>query len=326
MAAKRSAFGDISQTTRGNRPLTEILAVGKETKTQQEKKTSMLQQPAQKPLPTHNASTIQPLFEVSQNGPTRNILARRATTIFRDHSTLAHISQQINEGLPRKSESTAQPSAVLKSKVEVQLPEPIPTQSIESKPRSHSYLLAGIADLHIPTAPIENEKPLPTEVPAVAVPLKKSAALYEMPVIVDIRLAEAKMMAILHSKDNIIPQAIEPLPVKGPERNDYYDTQAYIDDYDENLEDDGYVTARSYRSRPDNLTDGNLTTILKPLINREFERELQAAAAVMSSLQEPSGADDDDWDISMVSEYKDEIFEYYLELEVRIEVVWEDTS
>ena len=318
MAAKRAAFGDISQTTRGNRPLTEMLLVGKDVKIQQEKKPSMLQQPAQKPLLISNVSTIQPLSEVSQNAQPKTVLAKRATTIFKDYSTLAQTTQ-LEENVSRKSDSIAQPYAGPKSKVEVQLPELILKQSLESYPRSHSNLLAGLADLHIPVVHAEKDRPLPDIVSTATIILKKSDALQEMPVIVDKRLAEAKIMSILHSKDDIIQQATEPLPVKVTERNEYFDSQAYIEeDYDENLEDDGYVTARSYRSRPDNNTEGNFTTILKPRVSREIERELQAAAAVTSLLREPSGADDDDWDISMVSEYKDEIFDYYQELEVSI--------
>lgn len=318
MAAKRSAFGDISQTTRGNRPLTEMSVMGKDIKSQQEKKTSMLLLPAQKPISMSNVSNIQPLSEVSQNAQTKKVLAKRATTIFKDYSTLPQ-KAQTDENLLRNSDSVAQLHANQKSESVVQLPEPVPTHSIEIYPRSHSNLLAGLADLHIPVIPIEKDRTLPIKVSTVTVPPKKSAVGREMPVMVDKRSAEAKIMSILHSKDVVIQQPIEPLPVKPTERREYFDSQTYIEeDYDENFEDDGYVTARSYRSKPDNLTEGNFTTILKPKISREIERELQAAAAVISSLREPAGIDDDDWDISMVSEYKDEIFDYYLELEVSI--------
>ncbi|RHZ67096.1 hypothetical protein CDV55_105334 [Aspergillus turcosus] len=86
---------------------------------------------------------------------------------------------------------------------------------------------------------------------------------------------------------------------------------------DENEEDDGYVTARSYRSRGDNTT-GGATTILFPKYNPQVRRELALAKQVVEATRTAEDIEDEYWDTSMVAEYSDEIFEYMREQEIRM--------
>lgn len=96
-------------------------------------------------------------------------------------------------------------------------------------------------------------------------------------------------------------------PVSEPE--EYWDDEEYDDHYEE----DGYVTGRSYRSR-DNTTSG-LTTILVPKITGKAKKELAAAKALVEGTRTVEEIDDEAWDMSMVSEYGEEIFQYMRDLE-----------
>lgn len=94
------------------------------------------------------------------------------------------------------------------------------------------------------------------------------------------------------------------------EPEEYWD-----DEEDENDEDDGYVTARSYRSRSENTT-GGATTVLFPKYNPKARREIAMAKQLVESSRTADDIDDEMWDTSMVAEYGDEIFEYMREMEV----------
>ena len=99
-------------------------------------------------------------------------------------------------------------------------------------------------------------------------------------------------------------------PVSEPE--EYWD-----EDDDENYEEDGYVTARSFKSRGDNTT-GGATTILFPKVTNKVRREISAAKELVESTRTADEIEDEAWDMSMVAEYGDEIFSYMKELEVCI--------
>lgn len=94
------------------------------------------------------------------------------------------------------------------------------------------------------------------------------------------------------------------------------ETEEYWDD-EENVEDDGYVTAHSYRSRGENTT-GGATTLLFPQVTRQVKKELAAAKQLVEASRTQEEIDDECFDTSMVAEYGDEIFEYMKELEVKL--------
>lgn len=96
------------------------------------------------------------------------------------------------------------------------------------------------------------------------------------------------------------------------EPEEYWDEEEEEELYD----DQGYTTAHSYRSRGD-LTTGGATTVLAPKITDKIEQELETARAIVESTRTQEEVDDEVWDVCMVAEYGDEIFEYMRELEVR---------
>ncbi len=99
------------------------------------------------------------------------------------------------------------------------------------------------------------------------------------------------------------------VPLSEPE--EYWDEE----EDDENYVEDGYVTARSYRSRGENTTSG-ATTVLFPKANLKTRKELANATALMDAAKAAGELDDETWDTTMVAEYGDEIFQYMRELEV----------
>ncbi|OJD20481.1 hypothetical protein ACJ73_08184 [Blastomyces percursus] len=95
------------------------------------------------------------------------------------------------------------------------------------------------------------------------------------------------------------------------EPEEYWD-----DEDDDNYEEDGYVTARSHRSR-DNTT-GGATVLLMPKVTQKVQRELSMAKKIVEATRTPEDIEDEAWDTSIVAEYGDEIFQYMRELEMRL--------
>lgn len=99
-------------------------------------------------------------------------------------------------------------------------------------------------------------------------------------------------------------QAMEP--------EEYWD-----DEDDENYEEEGYVTARSFRSKGDNTTGGT-TAVLFPQVNNRVRKEISAAKQLVEATRSPEEMEDESYDTSMVAEYGDEIFDYMRQLEVKM--------
>ncbi|KAK2009343.1 cyclin domain-containing protein [Colletotrichum eremochloae] len=97
------------------------------------------------------------------------------------------------------------------------------------------------------------------------------------------------------------------------EPEEYWDEEEEEELYD----DQGYTTAHSYRSRGD-LTTGGATTVLAPKITDKVEQELEAARAIVESTRTQEEVDDEVWDVCMVAEYGEDIFEYMRELEMKM--------
>lgn len=99
-------------------------------------------------------------------------------------------------------------------------------------------------------------------------------------------------------------------PVSEPE--EYWDEDAA-----DNYEEEGYVTARSFKSRADTTT-GNATTILFPKMTQKVKKEIAAAKELVEKTKTVEELEDEAWDTTMVAEYGEEIFQYMKEMEVSI--------
>ncbi|KAG8159275.1 hypothetical protein KVR01_010936 [Diaporthe batatas] len=97
------------------------------------------------------------------------------------------------------------------------------------------------------------------------------------------------------------------------------ETEEYWDeDDDEDLYDEqGYTTAHSFRSHGDNTTTG-ATTLLVPKVTSRIQEELEEAKFYVEDNRLQDDIDEEEWDVSMVAEYGEEIFQYMRELEIKM--------
>ena len=100
--------------------------------------------------------------------------------------------------------------------------------------------------------------------------------------------------------------------------------EAWDDDADF-YDDQAYTTAHSFRSFGDNTTQA-LTTVVMPRMTAKIQMELDAARAVVEEAATPEELDEEAWDISMVTEYGDDINNYMRELEVSCITFYEDNK
>ncbi|KAL7949108.1 cyclin-like protein [Trichoderma barbatum] len=96
------------------------------------------------------------------------------------------------------------------------------------------------------------------------------------------------------------------------EAEEYWDEEE--EEYDD--QDQGYTTAHSTRSR--DMTLANATTILAPRVSSRVQRELDEARIEVEQTITPEEIDEEMWDVSMVAEYGEEIFDYLRELEIKM--------
>ncbi|POR35040.1 G2/mitotic-specific cyclin-4 [Tolypocladium paradoxum] len=89
-----------------------------------------------------------------------------------------------------------------------------------------------------------------------------------------------------------------------------WDEEDY-EDYDD--QDQAYTTAHSFRSR--DLTSGGVTTLLGPRVTTRVQRELEEAKLEVLQTRSLDDIEEEMWDVSMVAEYGEEIFDYLRELE-----------
>jgi hypothetical protein len=106
--------------------------------------------------------------------------------------------------------------------------------------------------------------------------------------------------------------AFQALPCDPPYLSEFEDDE---DDYYN--DDRGYTTTHSYRSRGDNTTDGVTTIMIAPKLTKKGLAEIEAARQFVDSKRTTEEIQEDAWDVSMVAEYGDEIFQYMKEQEVR---------
>lgn len=103
---------------------------------------------------------------------------------------------------------------------------------------------------------------------------------------------------------------LQPVP-SVPEPEEYWDEE----DDEDLCDEQGYTTAHSFRSHGDNTTTG-ATTLLVPKVTSRIQEELEEARFYVEDNRLQDDIDEEEWDVSMVAEYGEEIFQYMRELEV----------
>lgn len=334
-AAKRTAFGDVSNTVRTMTSAHDDSALpGKQMDLAkplalQEKSAGFLR-PAQRPLnvagakvPLNNTSAtanLEPtsvstnikaaLGESRLNQPqpfalpaNKRTLSKRGTTIYKDNS---EDGQPPAAAIRPESAPTAPVHQTLaprhqKSQPQMKVDQP-PLRRTQSK-----FVGVEQSENVIPIDSVDQDAP-GQEVPDSDEAYQSYLTLLEQNKIEEVpEVSKATQNAVerLHRQLPIPPLASEP--------EEYWEEDEEEEIYDEQ----GYTTAHSYRSRGENTT-GGATTVLFPKITNKAKKELAAAKILVESSRTPEEIDDEAWDTSMVAEYGDEIFAYMRELEIKM--------
>jgi len=273
----------------------------------------------------------------------RTALSKRPTMIFKDNptatvpdnalnaliptaSSIPLINGQIEnlpgpnlEGLPilppptSTTQLPAEPTkAANEPRSDTSLPE-IHGVSLEPAPL---YSTTQEASFHDVAPVIEPSKPqvilpqvIDTEPPKTYAPLPEVSAVAP-------KAVETKQVTVAS-----LINPVDHVPGLNPHHIDHeqsVEPEEYWDDeYDENYEEEGYVTARSFRSKGDNTTGGT-TAVLFPQVNNRVRKEISAAKQLVEATRSPEEIEDESYDTSMVAEYGDEIFDYMRQLEVKM--------
>lgn len=312
--SKRSAFGDLSNTaghlvkhnipTNGfakhavPKPTATAKMVSykdenKENSVKNGKSNDSFLRPAQRPsvslkpsstangFPVHNDYRGQPVLK-----PT---VAKRATLVYNDDH------QQKPQSLSRQYRS--QPH--LKS---VEAPVLRRTQSKhqileEIRDAAHEELYEEPYEDALEELPREESSYVPSQMAPVGLPGSTGP-----PITVDMKPLQPVPTA----------SSMHPMPSAPsiPEPEEYWDEEDDEDLYDEQ----GYTTAHSYKSYAD-ITTG-ATALLVPKVTSKIQKELEEARHFVESTRPQEDIDEEEWDVSMVAEYGEEIFQYMGELEV----------
>ena len=357
-AAKRTAFGDVSNTLNVLRPSRDDSAIGgkgelkileKGIPTQQDKKALSFLRPAQRPLSTSlskttsniHASSVQPLtkkpsLEIQQPSDivanTRKVVTKKSTAIFKDvaalpldqsvpdtrqpltnvfpiapvHRELLPIKQSksIEEHQDAGTKLTRHQSKNLEDTIaqeKVFVPQPL-QQSTEELPvlRSDGIYIDEQGQVQV------YDYVDPVELPEV-VPIEKEGVLNEINTKQNSRIT---VDSVLDAPPGKVHPARKSTLTTVSEPEEYWD-----DEGEENYDEEGYVTARSFKSRGENTT-GGATTILFPKANLKTKKEIAAAKELIERSKTAEELADEAWDTTMVAEYGEEIFQYMKDLEV----------
>ncbi|KAL9042224.1 MAG: hypothetical protein Q9214_003846, partial [Letrouitia sp. 1 TL-2023] len=362
--AKRTAFGDASNTANASRPSKDDSAINVKGNVHpvqkpagpslQDKKSTALLRPAQRPFSVssiknllHNvpvanshAPVKQPLAEVlsvvqptSQQAPPKKVNVKRSNAVFKD------TAQSQAEAPPSQAPNPLVTSA------------PVPPAHRELPPKQQPKQEDMVEKLqtklhHNKIRAVEESKPQEDTAKASSVPPSEDNAAFRSDGIYIDNHGEVRQFRY---DENIEPPEDEAYPVAHgvglpayaakevtiDDLDRLLDTQftqnqqetasksklvsvsepeEYWDEEEENYEEDGYVTARSFKSRGD--TTNGATTVLFPKFNQKIRKELASAKELTESTRTVEEINEETWDASMVAEYGDEIFQYMRDLEV----------
>ncbi|KAI9824992.1 MAG: hypothetical protein M1819_000621 [Sarea resinae] len=356
-AAKRTAFGDVSNTkniypAKDDSSVPGKVSIEVKEKTislPHEKKPTNLLRPAHRPMSVSNlklaanatnhghALALKQLPADTQSSAqpaiTRKAQSTRNAAVFRDATS----SLDASDNKSAKEGQNIAPSAPIhqslaprQSKVQssLRIEQPVPQTAaasylhvLDERFENGSDQLPYSATVRSDGVPIDELDEThfydysETDDVAKSVSTEKSVEEEETsqegpePVLLDEVIPQTEVHHKVDVKSAASPSD-EPLPVSEPE--EYWDDEAEEEEYE-----DGYTTARSFRSRGDNTT-GGATTVLLPKLNSKVKKELDAAKIFVESLRTPEEIEDESWDTSMVAEYGEEIFEYMKELEMKM--------
>ncbi|KAH8891397.1 hypothetical protein GQ53DRAFT_155300 [Thozetella sp. PMI_491] len=305
VAPKRAAFGDLSNASNalidiGGKDLgknRQTLVITRDTK------------PADKENPTKAAGTkraanasVVPALGVSKavaaapSHLNKQVIAKKTTIVFHDQPVASLDTSSISDK-PVKNPRHYKSQPYLKAQ------QPVLR-------RTQSKQLGGVGK------PLDVDEDLTEAVYEDAVEqLPEHIELAEE----DLLLPAEEPNVVVHGDDDLSsyqPSNKELSVATAPsEPEEYWDDE---DDQEQDLYDEqGFTTAHSYRSHGDNTTGGP-TTMIAPKATESARKELEEAKNYVLEHQTEEEIEEEAWDVSMVAEYGDEIFEYMTEMESRM--------
>ncbi|TEY54940.1 hypothetical protein BOTCAL_0235g00120 [Botryotinia calthae] len=299
-AAKRTAFGDVSNTAKNLTTIRDESSVnGKSVETLKpiatQDKSAALSKPAQRPLnnglkaplatSTSEQPSIAPLPKQPQpNHTKRNTLAKKGA-VYKDteNENIQPLAQK-----PIASTSSAhQTLGPRHAKIQPEIKAEQPVLR-----RTQSKQLNNAVDNAEPTI-YHN---------ASEHPLKEN-------------VNESHLRSIEEKDESAIAEKLKsqkqlPAAPIASEPEEYWP-----EDEEETYDDQGYTTAHSFRGEN---TTGGATTIIVPKVTNKVKKELEDAKILVESVRTQEDIEDEMWDTSMVAEYGEEIFSYMRELENKL--------
>lgn len=359
--AKRTAFGDVSNTNNGVRPTKDDAAISLKQAVQlnekpvtliADKKTTTFLKQASRPYSVSNlrglltgvTSTTSTTntevlpkpapVETSTTTNSRKPPTKRATTtIFKDVKLPAIEEPAIKSVIELESAATSvsltKPSHPSDVSFTTNGTDTLQREGILASDASLDHAEKSSTDLDAALSEVENLAALRSD--GIYIDDNGNVQIYQEPQLeaVDLNLTtfpsskptypgKAKSEVNPALGVDVIPAPCVPIadsvPAQLPQRAE--PEEYWEEEDDENYDEEGYVTARSFRSRGENTT-GGATTVLFPQVNHKIKKEIEAAKQLVEAERTPEEIEDECFDTSMVAEYGDEIFEYMRDLEVR---------
>jgi G2/mitotic-specific cyclin 3/4 len=332
-AAKRTAFGDVSNTAKSLSNVHDDSAItGKQVYQEivkpiaAQQKPSAFLRPAQRPLngavakatlTSTSASSSDPISNhprallEAKGAAVKRTLSKKNTSIYKDAD-----SENLQSSQTDASQAVRPGSA------------PVPPVHQSLGPRQHK----SQPQINSVTKPVEHSlrRTLSKLPDNIYVDPSHEDALHSDPVYEDapevqITTSDETYEAHLRREkeeqeiaaNEIIERQLRELPAQPlvSEPEEYWE-----EDEEEIYDEQGYMTAHSNPSRGDNTT-GGATTVLFPKVTNKVRNELAAAKSYVEASRTIEEIEDEQWDTSMVAEYGDEIFAYMRELEVNLRVI-----
>lgn len=308
--AKRSAFGDLSNTAghivRHNMPI------------------SGLSKPSI-PKPAASSAKIAPYKDENKENAAKNskntdAFLRPAQRKPSSNSYALAAAQVDNRAQPVIKQSVAKKATLVYHDEQQQRP-----QSLSRQYRSQPHLKAVEGPVLRRTQSkhhVHEEYRAPTEEELYEEPYEDALEVlpHEEPAYVPAAMAPVGLPGPVGSLITVDMKPLQPAPANPtyaissgpplPEPEEYWDEDDDEDLYDEQ----GYTTAQSLKSYGDNTLGA--TALLAPKVTSKVQRELEEARDYVESTRPQEDIDEEEWDVSMVAEYGEEIFQYMRELEV----------
>lgn len=323
---------------------------------QYDRKTASFLRPAQRPLSvsglkgllnvatTNQQPVKQPLSEIQQPAQptvsavnTHNVLAKGSTAVFKDSASTQ--PQQPSVDL-QKPLPPAAPIPPVHRELQARPPLAQPEHAQQPLPelrRKRSEHIATREAQEITAAPsvdqASSDEPAVLRSDGIYIDNQGQVRLYEYTDTIEhvdivqpvdaasLVTAAAQKQSILTNLDNLLDAQLarsQPDPLAKSTVATVTEPEEYWDEEgEENYDEEGYVTARSFRSRGENTT-GGATTVLFPKVNQKAKKEIAAARELIEGSKTAQELEDEAWDTTMVAEYGEEIFQYMKDLEVII--------